>query len=193
MSSSRLIRLSGLAGVLGGAIIIVMTLIIFIGHLTLTNPSRYIDVWGLPLYLIAYILILLALLGIYTRHASEVGKLGFLGFLMVFVGQIFIIGLINFGYFAILDKVSQASSLLTINHPSLFKESAIVMFFLTILGYILFSVSLFRSRVVPRIGSVLLIIGAVLFTIPVAFGLAFIILSNPMRSHLKEPQLSFKT
>lgn len=186
MSFSRLINLSGLAGVVGGVIIIATTLIMQIGHLTLTDPSRYIDVWGLPLYLVACILILLALIGIYISQASKIGTLGFAGFLIVFIGQIFIIGLIHFGYFAILDKVSHASTLLAMDHPSLFKESVLVIFLLTILGYILFSVSLLRSRTLPRVGLVLLIIGAVLFTIPVVLGLAFIILGNSLRSRSKE-------
>ncbi len=186
MSFSRLINLSGFAGVVGGVIIIGITLIFLIGHLTLTDPSRYIDVWGLPLYLIAYILILLALLGVYTSQASKVGTLGFMGFLIVFIGQIFIIGLIHFGYFAILDKVSRTSTFLAMDHPSLYKESVIVIFVLTILGYILFGVALLRSCTLPRVGSLLLIIGAVLFTLPLVFGLAFIILGNSMRSQLNE-------
>jgi hypothetical protein len=190
MSFSKLIDLSGFAGIVGGSLIIVLTLIFYIGHLILPDPSRYIDVWGLPLLLIAYILILMALVGVYTSGASKVGTLGFIGFLMIFIGQIFIIGLIHFGYFAILDKVNQASTILSINHPSLYKESMIAIVLLTILGYILFGVALLRSSIFPRPGVLFLIIGAVLFTIPVILGMAFIILGNSLRLRSKEVQTS---
>ena len=185
MSSSKLINLGGLSGMMGGVILFCITLITLIGHLTLSDPSRYIDVWGLPFYLIAYFLILLSLIGMYSSQASKLGNLGFFGFLLAFIGQTLIIGLIHFGYFAILDKVSQTSAILDIDHPSMFKESVIAIGLLTILGYILFGVAVLRSRLFPRGGAVLFIIGAALYTFPVVFGIAFIILGNSMRSQLK--------
>ena len=51
--------------------------------------------------------------------------------------------------------------------------------FLTIVGYILFGVAILQSRMFPRAGAVLSIIGAVLlFSFPFVFGIAFTILGN---------------
>jgi hypothetical protein len=187
MSSSKLMNLSGLAGVVGGAIIIGISLITLIGHLTLSDPSRYIDVWGLPIYLLGFLLVLLTLIGIYSSQSSKLGNLGFFGFLIAFIGQILITGLIHYGYFAIIDKVSRPSAVMSLDHPSLYKESVIVIALLTIVGYILFGVAILRSRMFPRAGAVLLIIGAVLlFSFPFVFGIAFIILGNSIQSPLFE-------
>src|SRR5689334_18958477 len=88
MSSSRLIRLSGLAALVGFALIPILQVarvIAFPDTLTLSAISVMDTFFVLNLLIvIAMLLGLLGLIGIYARQAEQTGVLGLIAFLVTF-------------------------------------------------------------------------------------------------------------
>src|SRR5512138_3210082 len=85
MSSTKLIRWSGLSLLLGG--------VAFAVHLLTHPPGETAQYAFYPLWVpshliggIASILILLGLVGLYVRQSEKVGLLGLIGFILAFVG-----------------------------------------------------------------------------------------------------------
>lgn len=84
MTTSRAIRLSGLAGMLGGVILVIAVSIYYglritsLELATIAVSSAYMT--SLTLELISCILILLTLVGLHAHQATKAEKLGFIGF-----------------------------------------------------------------------------------------------------------------
>lgn len=77
MTTANLIRLSGLAAILGGLLFIV-------GSLLLPDTSPLVA-WNQPVRTVA---ILFALIGLYAFQVQESGLWGFLGFVAAFIGNV---------------------------------------------------------------------------------------------------------
>ncbi len=77
MTTSNLIRWSGLAAILGGLLFIV-------GSLLLPDASPLVA-WNQPVRTVA---ILFALIGLYAFQVEESGLWGFLGFVAAFIGNV---------------------------------------------------------------------------------------------------------
>ena len=149
MSYRGMLRLAGLAAMVGGAIFALASLQQFLnltspGLLNTEGSSGPRNV-GFARYLLqpfGVALLALGLVGLYARQARATGIPGLIGFLLAFFGT----AIIYAGYWSIL---------------------------LAYLGWALFGVSSLKARVYPRSASILLIVGALmgqLFNPTVAVG-----------------------
>ena len=96
MSSSNLIRLSGLAAVVAGVLLTIGDLLSFATEPEnlsewATMPS-YFFVWFL--YLLGGVLLLVALVGLYAYQSEAAGILGLVGFVGAFSGTALVLGAI---------------------------------------------------------------------------------------------------
>ena len=138
MSYRGMLRLAGLAAMVGGAIV---ALAIVQQSLNLASPEILnTDGSGAPRDIVfaRYVLqpfgvalLALGLVGLYARQARTTGIPGLIGFLLAFFGT----AIIYAGYWSIL---------------------------LAYLGWALFGVSSLKARVYPRLASILLIVGALM-------------------------------
>jgi hypothetical protein len=163
MSTTKLIRLSGLATLLAGALYALGALLHPVGEdlASVTNPS-----W-VPSHLVYWVsamLMLFGLVGLYARQAAKAGWLGLVGFLLALTGTAFV-GSIFFMASTILPVVATGSSGIfdQVITPSTFVVLVVVVGF--VLGYVLFGVATIRAGVFPRWSGPLLIIGVSLFMI----------------------------
>src|SRR5918997_3398503 len=136
MSYRGMLRLAGLAAIVGGAILALASLQQFLNLASpdLLNTDR--SSGGNDVVFARYVLqptgvalLALGLVGLYARHAKATGIAGLIGFLLAFFGT----AIVYAGYWSIL---------------------------LAYLGWALFGVSSLRARIYPRLASILLIVGA---------------------------------
>src|ERR687897_1523588 len=149
MSYRGMLRLAGLAAMVGGAIWALASLQQFLNLaspelLDTDGPSgpRNVVFARYVLQPFGVALLALGLVGLYARQARATGIAGLIGFLLAFFGT----AIVYAGYWSIL---------------------------LAYLGWALFGVSSLKARVYPRLASVLLIVGALtaqLFNPSVAVG-----------------------
>jgi hypothetical protein len=137
MSSSSLLRLAGLAALLGAVLLVIVGLAQpLIENLFLRNPGSVGEGVMVTLYvrsglgLLGRALLALGLVGLYVRQAGATGALGLTGFVVTFFG---------------------------ITSPAGFEWGPV----LTNLGWALFGVACLQARIYPRTAVILLIIGAV--------------------------------
>lgn len=83
MSTSTLIRYSGLAAIMAGALRITTSFLP-----ATTQPDVTLEL----LYLVIDVLLLLGIIGIYAYQHERVGKLGLIGFLLALIGTALITG-----------------------------------------------------------------------------------------------------
>lgn len=161
MSTSQLIRWSGLSLMLGG-----------IGQaveLILHPPgetAQYVlePLWGFAHWLgaFAWLLILFGLFGLYARQAQGIGRLGFVGFVMAVAGAALSAGtLMIFG--GVLQPIiaAEAPQLLDLDGP-FFTSSAFKFAFGLIsagfIGLLLLAIVTLRAGILPSLGSWILIL-----------------------------------
>lgn len=169
MSSSKLIRLSGLAAILG---VVLSVIAVVMGSMdsgsvseSATSASAMISS---GLWLLSGMLFLAGLIGLYARQSEAAGTLGLAGFIVAFIGTALQLGsywnrLFDVPWIAVeapglLDANPMGSGVLTVG----LMLSTIVF----AVGWLLFGVSAFRAGVYPRIPTVLLMIGALLLLAP---------------------------
>lgn len=157
MSSSNLIRWSGLACMAGGPLLAVGGLLV------------YTDVPALlrsVIILLGLVLIQLGLLGLYARQVGKAGALGIIGFLLAFIGTALFVGATYSDQFLKPVIEREAPALLESFDgpfgPSPYGEVVMVSIALFDLGWLVFGVATLRARVLPRWASLLLLIGVVL-------------------------------
>ena len=137
MSSSNLLRLGGLAAVLGAVVLVIGGLTVLVLGLFFSVPGAVSENAMTVLYarsalgLLGRGLVALGLIGLYVRQSEATGVLGLIGFLVAFLGM-------------------------------MLPEGLVLRAVLTDLGWTLFGVASLRARVYPRIAVILLIIGALL-------------------------------
>jgi hypothetical protein len=137
MPSSKLLRLGGLAAVLGAVLLIIVGLAQLVLNLFFLDPGAVSESAMTALYaqsalgLLGHVLLALGLIGLYIRQSEATGVFGLVSFLMIFLGMAL---------------------------PPGFEWGAV----LTNLGWALFGVASLQARVYPRPAAILLIIGAVL-------------------------------
>src|SRR5262245_11684747 len=90
MSSSRLIRLGGLAALVGFALFTIVSFVLFFGipeneALSVASTSTFWFV-GHVFWIIAMLLGLLGLIAVCARQAEKIGVLGLIAILMAFLG-----------------------------------------------------------------------------------------------------------
>lgn len=163
MSSSKLIRWSGLAALAGGLLFIIFSVAEFIaGQDRLPSEAAATSAWPIIEggYVVTVVLIGLGLVGLYARQAQRAGWLGLIAFLVTFTGVLLTAG----------SAWSQAflGPWLARTAPELLDSgSADSMFFAFWISYIVFSLGWFlfglaslRAGVLSRGASILFMIGA---------------------------------
>lgn len=186
MKQSELIRWGGLIGMLGAALLIAGSVI----HPPVESPetiNTQVWVWAHALGAKGLVLLLAGLIAIYFKMAEKAGKLGLLGFLLTFASfaELFII----YSFAAMVEPVlaRNAPNLIDMNGPlfqGLFGLFFIATVITTLVGFILFGISVLKTNKSKWIGAAI-IIGtlplAVIFINPEApeliYNIGFIIVS----------------
>lgn len=168
MRSTDLIRYSGLAAVLGVAILIVSDLL---GFTVLSgDPVEYVTTGT---YLadgtaraLAGILLLLGLIGLYARQAEASGVPGLVAFLVAFAGTALIFGTWWTNAFVAPVLAQENSRLLETGPTGVLNVAFTLSFALGAVGWLLFGLVSLRTRSYPRAAVILLMVGAVLTFVP---------------------------
>ncbi len=177
MSSSNLVRLSGLAAVLGSVFFLVAELLSFAtetedlrrGEWATTTP--FLLTWSL--FLFGGVLLLIGLVGLYVRQSEAAGIYGLLGFVAAFLGTALAVGAIWSQLFIVPDLGAEPPMANPARVPRVadqpvgafgFSQSFFVCF---PLGWGLFGATTLTARVYPRAAAIALVVGAFLAYLPV--------------------------
>ena len=163
MSSSELIRWSGLAAVAGGVSLGIAELVAlsFFGFdFSQTATTGTYAVYSV-LIMITGVLLPLGLVGLYVRQSEAAGPLGLGGFVVAFIGTVLVAGFFWSSAFVAPILAVEAPQLLAVRSLPGFFRSFIVFG----LGWLLFGVATLRAGIYPRAPAVLLIVGSVLIVI----------------------------
>ena len=163
MRTSTLLRLSGLALVVGGLLFAVGVILVPPGYSEYGSTQL---VHGGLLKLIGVLLLLLGLPGMYARQSAEAGRLGFAGFIMVFLG----LGILEVStgplFTFMVPVLAQHPETQFLVGPQGHLETQLGPLFLayfapgllsTNLGLLLLGIATLRARVFPSLAAVLLI------------------------------------
>ena len=161
-----------MAAIAGGVLIVIAALIgsLTLGVSTISEeliPGAYTFVT--LVYLLAMVLVLGGLVGLYARQSEEAGVLGVIGFSVAFLGTAMMVGAAWTQVF-ITPALAEAI-------PSLFESGLLgwlalgfaLTYLLLSLGWLLFGVATLVARVYPLPAAVLLIIGALISFIPLSY------------------------
>jgi hypothetical protein len=169
MSSSNLIRLSGLAAVAAGVLLLIGDLLAFATEPEnlsewATAPS-YVFVW--LLFLLGAVLLLVGLVGLYVRQSEAAGVLGFVGFLIAFLGTALALGTVWAQLFVAPSLATEAPGVLD-NEPTGMLAAGFMITFMIVfpLGWLLFGIATLRAQVYPRAPAIVLIAGSVITFLP---------------------------
>ena len=157
-----------MAGIVSGVLLILLE-IAFFGVFG-DQPERVAAATGawlvlLDLSLIAAYLGLLTLIGLYARQTQESGGLGFAGFILTSIGWVMNIGFLWAGAFIIPALTSAAPDFLDrveADPPGIVAAGFITTFAIFALGWVIFGVGSLKARILPRVGTWLVIVGALL-------------------------------
>jgi hypothetical protein len=165
MSSSNLIRWSGLAALVGGVLIVisdVLNAVFFPSEpgteVMLSSTWFIVQILGL----VALAFITLGLVGMYTRQTQRAGILGLIAFVMTFSGMLMVFGLLWGEPFLGPLVAEQAPGLLSTEPSGALAVGNILSVVLFALGWFLFGLASLRAGVLPRGAAILMIIGALL-------------------------------
>jgi hypothetical protein len=208
MSTTNLIRWSGLVSLLAGVLYAIAALLHPVGEdLTAVNSPNWVT--SHLVYWVSAIFILCSLIGLYARQAEQSGRFGLVSFVLAFIGTA-VVGSIFFMASTVIPLVaagSPASFDQAMTPPPFFMPVIILGF---VLGYILFGITIMRVGVLPRWSGLLLIVGVSLFPISeaplfdrtlshvivtigdVLFGLGFAWMGYALWSEKREPALKAK-
>ncbi len=166
MSSTTLLRLSGLALLLAG----VLLALAIPFHPSDTDPQALLRSAWVPVhtvFAIAVLLSLFGLLGLYLRLRERSGWLGLLGFALLFTGSAFILAVLFFEAFVAPAIASSAAGQALLDPAGpLFGGTLNVVLVLVSsifsLGCLLFCIAILRSGTAARFASLLLLAGILL-------------------------------
>jgi hypothetical protein len=201
MSSSNLIRWSGLAALVGGALFIILDILesLLFGSQSYAQAAAtgpWIVVQGL--YLFSAVLLAFGLLGLYVIQAKQASTLGLVAFVVAFIGLVMTAGAVWSEAFFGGWLAGEAPQLLESDPTGALAIGLILTFLLFGLGWLLFGLASLRAGVIPRGSAVLLAIGAVLYpvlgalSIPLAglvFGAAVVWMGYWLWSGIREGAL----
>jgi len=163
MSSSDLIRWSGLAAVAGGVSLGIAELVAlsFFGYDFSQTATTSTYAFYSVLIMITGVLLPLGLVGLYVRQSEAAGPLGLGAFVVAFIGTVLVAGFFWSSAFVAPILAVEAPQLLDVRSLPGFFRSFIVFG----LGWLLFGVATLRAGIYPRAPAVLLIVGSVLIVI----------------------------
>src|SRR5262245_56554291 len=160
--SSKLARWSGFASILGGSLFAVAVILhpLRDGISIQNSGNAYLAIHFLGVY--GLVFQLFALLGLYIQQADMMGQRGLISFIVVFFGQALFIcvqvgdGILN----STLAKYAPQLVHSTAEADPTLMMIALPGLGLFLLGYVLFGTRLLRANLQPRLGSLLITIGA---------------------------------
>jgi hypothetical protein len=168
MSSSNLVRWSGLAALIGGVLFVVLNIaesLLFANQSDAEAAATIAWIIVQVAYIGAIALIALGLVGLYVRQAEYAGRLGLVAFLVVFSGAIMGAGSSWSEAFLGAWLADAAPELLEADPSGAVVAGLLLTFGLFALGGLLFGLVSLRAGVLPRGAAVLLMIGAVLYPV----------------------------
>lgn len=169
MSSSNLTRWSGLAAVLGAALLLLSDL------LTLTagpvDPADAGTVTGAYIAdnatrLLAFMLLLVGLVGLYVRQSEVSGTPGLVAFLAAFAGTALVVGASWTNTFVPPALAADAPEFLAAGPTGTLGLGFTLSFALAAVGWLLFGLVSLRARVYPHAAVAVLVVGAALTFVP---------------------------
>lgn len=173
MSSDKLLRWSGLALIVAGAL---SPLSIAVHPAQETVPIILGQTWrliaGHVLGTAAIVFVLLGMVGMYLVQAEQVGRLGLAGFLLAFVGNILLATSGNYGYIAPVLAARAPELLAEVNAYGPELGLNLLMVVTYILGFILLGVASARAGVLPRWAAILLAVGIPIFFVAAGVSLS---------------------
>lgn len=174
MTSSNLIRLSGLATVMAAALLLILDIV---GYTQGGDPFKVVagatHAFNSTLRMIAFVVLLpLGLVGLYARQSEAAGPLGLLGFVVAFSGTVLVAGFVWVNTFIAPALATSAPQFLEMGPP----PGRSLSFLVFGVGWALFGLASLWAGVYPSQAAMLLIIGAAISTVlsltflPVPFG-----------------------
>jgi hypothetical protein len=168
MSSSDLIRWSGLAAMVAGALWAVGAFF----DLMYFSPEPMSEVvptgsflFQQVLYLLGATLLLIGLVGLYARQSQAAGALGLVGFLIAFAATVLAAGSFWAGMFIAPALATEAPEFLDAGSPP-----GLVLTLIGLgVGWLVFGIATLRAGVYPRRAAILVIVGAVIVALPLPF------------------------
>lgn len=142
MSSSNLIRWGGIAAMVSGALVIVFVLL-----------SEVLPEGVFYVFILVFLLLVVALLGLHARQAGRSGLLGRIGFVLALIGA---------GALGVLIAVVGVAEAIFGNNPDESAAAGVLLFVLFvafIVGIVLLGIATFRAGVLPRGAAVLFTLG----------------------------------
>lgn len=168
MYSSDLIRWSGLAAILGGTLLLIsdlLSLTVFSGDpVEIVTTSAYLIDGGTRL--LAGVLLLLGLVGLYARQSEASGALGLVAFLVAFAGTTLILGTWWTNTFVAPSLATEAPAFLEAGPTGVLGLGFTLSFALAAVGWLLFGLVSLRAQIYPRAAAAALVVGAVLTFAP---------------------------
>jgi hypothetical protein len=169
MSSSRLVRWSGLALLLAGILIAVSALL----HPSDADPRAALSSAWVPVHIMftaGAVLTLFGLIGFYGAQADAAGRLGLIGFILTFTGNSLVVALLMLEAFVIPALAADAAgqALLDPAGPLFGGALGIALLLMAAsfaLGSILLGIATARAGALPRLAGVLLIAGGPLLAL----------------------------
>jgi hypothetical protein len=167
MSAGNLLRLSGLASIVAGVVIILSEILAMatdIMNMATMARTPLSSSW-IPLnllQLLGVVLLLLALVGFYVRQAAVAGGFGLLGFLVAFLGTVMFAGAGWSNAFNAPLVARTSPALLAGFPPSPLGEALLWSAWLFAIGLFLFGLTILKAGVLPRMGGWLLVVGGIL-------------------------------
>ena len=168
MSIQKLIRWSAVAAVLSGVLDAIAILMLPSAFRTNAVQS---NLWtpAFTIGMFAFLLAVLAIVGIHVRQSEAAGTLGLIGFVLAVFSSALFVGVFMIQGYVLPVLATQPNALKTANEllgPTGPLAGFFPIFLLTLLlfnlGFILFSISIMRAGVLPRWAGLLLLIGTVL-------------------------------
>ncbi len=158
MRSSNLIRWSGLSAILGGALLLISDLL----SLTVTSGSLS-EIVATTSYaidsgtrILAGVLLLLGLVGLYAHQSEASGTLGLVAFLAAFAGTALILGTWWTNAFVAPSLATEAPAFLDAGPTGVLAFEFTMSFALAAVGWLLFGLVSLRARVYPRAAAAVL-------------------------------------
>jgi hypothetical protein len=177
MSTSPLSRVAGPIAIVAGVLVVLTRIptILFLvtGDQDLTSfvlgPTHAVN--GVA-SIVAFGLLVLALVAIYEREAREAGWLGLIGFAAALLGTIFMTGDWWYEAFAVPRIAEMAPELIPTFVGGRLIVGGIASFVLLGVGWVLFAAASLRARVFPTAISATMLVGGLLSGIPI--GVAYL-------------------
>lgn len=166
MSTERIIRWAGLASLIAAVLIIasqVAGLFLLTSELPLSESSKSTPAMLYNiLKLSGFVMLLLGLVGLYVRQSAAGGMLGLIGLLVAFVGTVLVAGDWWFETFVVAWLAEVAPQALEVPPSGTLLTGGITGFAVFASGWVLFGIVSFRTRIFPRLASIVLIFGGAL-------------------------------